>query len=84
MISGERLIEIVDFAESFGRHPKLDECASMAKELLAYRQAFIEPAIWANRTDVDNFADHVLSRRNQSLACTLPLYRKPNIPGQEI
>ena len=31
------LIEIVDFAESFGRHPKLDECAAMAKELQAYR-----------------------------------------------
>lgn len=53
---------------------------SMAKELLAYRKAFSEPALWANKTDVENVSDHILARRNQSLACTLPLYRKPTIP----
>lgn len=44
-ISNERLEEIVDFVESFGRHPKLHECAAMAKELLALRRTQKE---WTN------------------------------------
>lgn len=37
-ISNQRLKEIVDFVESFGRHPKLQECSEMAKELLKLRK----------------------------------------------
>ncbi len=44
-ISNERLEEIVDFVE-FLRHPKLYECAAMAKELLALRKAFSVPDCW--------------------------------------
>ncbi|PLR20364.1 hypothetical protein PZBJ_20135 [Pantoea endophytica] len=47
------------------------------KELLALRKAFSEPAAWVNRTDVEQFEPHILAKRSKSLACTLPLYRKP-------
>lgn len=76
MISDERLEKI---ARGF-EWPLTGEAAEMAKELQAYRRAFSDPAIWANKTDVDTVADHILARKNQSLACTLPLYQKPTIP----
>lgn len=76
MISDDRLERIIQLNDCYSP----EEMKDMAKELLAYRKAFSEPAIWANRTDVDNFDDHILARRNQSLACTLPLYRKPTTP----
>lgn len=80
MISDERISEIIDFAESFGRHPKLDECASMAKELLAYRQAFSEPCGFINPVYFNDgmmgCTLHKKIRRNG----LVPLYRKPTIP----
>jgi hypothetical protein len=77
MISDEELNEIA--REDEGSDVQF-QTSIMAREILAYRQAFSEPAIWANKTDVDTVADHILARKNQSLACTLPLYRKPTTP----
>ncbi|MEB6533230.1 hypothetical protein MXM51_01525 [Pantoea stewartii] len=75
MISDDMLNKFIENPSDYG-----PTVTAMAKEILAYRQAFSEPAIWANKTDVDTVADHILARKNQSLACTLPLYRKPTIP----
>lgn len=75
MISDGELNMLIECPSAFS--PAL---VDMAKELLAYRQAFSEPVAWANKADVDTVADHILARKNQSLACTLPLYRKPTIP----
>lgn len=93
MISDERLGEIVDFAESFGRHPKLDECASMAKELQAYRKAFSEPVgcAWMQNGVLVNClkrnpmtGDYSISYWSDKGFSSEPLYRKPTIPEQEI
>ncbi len=76
MISDEDLMSIIN-----NPYEHSTRSVRMAREIQAYRQAFSEPALWANKTDVENVADHILARGNQSLACALPLYRKPTIPG---
>ncbi|WP_217548897.1 hypothetical protein [Pantoea sp. GbtcB22] len=74
MISDERLEQ---FAHDKRMCNVTEEIVSMAKELIAMRKAFSEPAAWVNRTDVEQFEPHILAKRSKSLACTLPLYRKP-------
>lgn len=85
MISDERLNEILgalctdslhDYEQVFDGI-KHGEIGDMAKELLALRKAFSEPVAWVNQTDVDQLESHILAKRSKSLACTLPLYRKP-------
>lgn len=81
MISVERLDAVAKMkTNSMVFPPNHDECASMAKEILAYRQAFSEPCGFINP---DYFSDGIMGctlhkkiRRNG----LVPLYRKPTIP----
>lgn len=46
----ERLEEIIEWTDVFGRHPKLDECTSLAKIALAAKQA--EPDYYIHGVEV--------------------------------
>ncbi|WJZ70020.1 hypothetical protein [Pantoea phage PA-1] len=75
MISDEDLRRIAE-----DDHVHCGDASAMAKELLAYRQAFSEPTAWVYRIDIELGVDQILCRSRESTACKLPLYRKPTIP----
>jgi len=77
MISDERLEEVINGDILF-----TDEQREMAKELQAYRQAFIEPFGYVHRL-YETMETGVVSKDHEAykgLASHFPLYRKPTIP----
>lgn len=79
MISDERLDQ---FAHDKRMCNVTEEIVSMAKELQAYRQAFSEPAA---SVYFDSYYGYQASFANPTkLNNGEFLYRKPNIPDQEI
>lgn len=52
---------------------------SLARECLANREA--QPVAFLSKGDVDTNQSHILARRYQSLACTMPVYTSPPAPA---
>lgn len=77
------LMEVND--EIAGAHPETRDTKISARllrdiltELLANREA--QPVAFLSKGDVDTNQPHILARRYQSLACTMPVYTAPPAP----
>lgn len=56
------------------------ESQSMAKELLALREAFTQPIVWIHQTTGAKLNNSIIEDVRKQSGAWIPLYRKPNLP----